>query len=113
MTDSAAAKFISISNAPGGVLADLALFELARLSLDNGDAEGAIVYVDKLGDSFPESYYLPYGLKAKADILSSDPLRAEEAGDIYRRLLENYPDFPFLSAIRQKLRQLEELYGSS
>lgn len=113
MTDSAVAKLGAISEAPDGILGDLAFFELARLSLAEGDGEAAIAYVDRLAESFPESYYLPYGLKTKADIFSSDPLRNEEARDIYRHLLESYPNFPFLSAIRQKLRQLDELYGSS
>lgn len=113
MTDSAFAKLAVIAEAKDSVLADLALFELARLSLDGDSADKAIAYIDRLNESFPESYYLPYGLKIKADVLSSRAERAKEAGDIYRRLLQDYPNFPFLTAVRLKLRQLDELYGSS
>jgi outer membrane protein assembly factor BamD (BamD/ComL family) len=43
-----------------------------------------------------------------ADILSTKTDRIGRAKDIYRELLEKYPDCPFVSDARKRLRRLEE-----
>jgi tetratricopeptide (TPR) repeat protein len=106
MTDSAAAKLGLIAGAT-------ALWKLAQISLHREDTLQAIAYVDRLAAEFPESYYLPYGLQMKADLFSVHRDRLDEAREIYRSLLESYPNFPFISAVRQKMRELEAPVGSS
>jgi tetratricopeptide (TPR) repeat protein len=113
LIDSAVEKLGLIAEQSEHVLADAALYELAQISLDGDDTSQAIDYVDGLAERFPDSYYLPYGLKMKADLYSGQVDLVERAKEIYRRLLEDYPNFPFASAIRQKMRQLEQAVGSS
>ena len=113
LIDSAVEKLGLIAGQSDHVLADVALYELAHISLDAGDSSQAINYIDSLTERFADSYYLPYGLKLKADIFSDQPEMVERAAEIYRRILEDYPNFPFASAVRQKMRQLEQTAASS
>ncbi len=113
MVDSALNRFELMAGAEDRSLADLALYELAGVSLAHADTTGGMEYLDMLAKDFPESYYLPYALRSKADLLGTALDRQAEAREIYRYLLENFPNFPFVSEIRQKVRSLEERLGSS
>ena len=88
-------------------LADVALYRLALLSLDRFDSTSALGFVDRLQERLPESYYLPYGLKIKADILLTSPDTEEAGREIFRHLLEAHPNYPFTSEVRKRLRELE------
>lgn len=107
LPDSMTAKLLLIAHDPNKALADIALYKLAMLSLDRSDPATAIEYIDQLAAGFPESYYLPYGLKTKADIYVARPDGIEQAKSMYRHLLENYPNYPFISEVRKKMHQLE------
>jgi len=107
MPDSTAAKLFLIVNNPSRALADVALYKLAVLSLSRADSSAAIEFIEQLAEEFPESYYLPYGMKAKADIHLARPDGVEQARSIYRHLLEEYPNYPFISEVRKTMRQLE------
>lgn len=108
MEDSLVATLVGIAESPlSGGLADFALFRLVNISLANNDATSVLKYVQRL-ERFPESYYYPYGLKAKGDIYYSDTERIEECKLIYRQLLQEFPDYPFTSEVRQRLRDLED-----
>jgi len=107
MPDSTRLRFNEIANTPGGALADIALYRLAGLDLEGADTLSALGYIERLITEFPESYYLPFGMKIKADIYVLDENKTEEAKNLYRHLLENYGTYPFISKIRDKLRQLE------
>lgn len=109
MQDSLVVNLVAITKSPsGGALADLALFRLVNISLADDDTTGVLEYVQRLQESFPESYYYPYGLKAKGDIYYTDTERIDECKQIYRLLLEEFPNYPFISEVRQKLRDLED-----
>jgi len=105
--DSTISRLISIADAENKALADIALFRLTEIVLRRGDSTGAVRYVDRMEAEHAESYYLPYGLKTKADVLESKPDSLVQAKEIYRRLLENYPNYPFINEVREKLRKLE------
>jgi len=107
MPDSARARLQTIAESDGGVLADVALFRLANLEIEQSNSTAALSAIEQLIANFPDSYYTPYGLKTKADMLLKTDVGTIEAGQIYRLLLETYPDYPFASEIRQKLRELE------
>ena len=106
--DSAVFRLSAAVNAQNKALADFALFQMTEIVLENGDEETAVSYVDRLAEEFPESYYLPFGLKIKADILfdseDSNNLK-DEAKQIYKTLLESYPNYPFINKVRQILRE--------
>ncbi|MCP4686220.1 MAG: tetratricopeptide repeat protein [bacterium] len=106
--DSTRAKLTAIAEATNPALADVALFRLAQLDLEAKDSTAALSTIDRLLADFPESYYLPYGMKIKADMIFDGDPAAEEARLLYRRLLESFPDYPFASEVREKLRRLEK-----
>ena len=105
--DSTVSRLVSIADAENQALADIALFRLVEIVLNRGDSTGAVKYVDRMEAEHTESYYLPYGLKAKADVLVAKPDSVASAKEIYRRLLENYQNYPFINEVREKLRKLE------
>jgi len=114
MIDSTIMKLTQIADDNDKILADIALYELGILSLNiKHDSTLAQTYFDRLIDNFQESYYLPFGLKNKADILMTSPANQDEAKKIYLQLLESYSNYPFITEIRQRLRALEENPGAA
>jgi tetratricopeptide (TPR) repeat protein len=107
MPDSVEAKLLRIVQDKNKALADVALYRLALLSMERSDSAKAVAYIDQLSKEFSDSYYLPYGLKIKADILVAHPEEVGKAKEIYRLLLEKYPNYPFISNVRERMRQLE------
>ena len=109
MQDSLEVALVSIAESSSAVaLADFALYRLVNISLADNDTAGVLKYVQRLEERFPESYYYPYGLKAKGDIYYSDNSRVEDCKLIYRQLLEQFPNYPFTSEVRKRLRDLED-----
>ncbi|MBN1211140.1 MAG: tetratricopeptide repeat protein [candidate division Zixibacteria bacterium] len=107
MLDSTRTRLERIAADENKALADIALFHLAELNLQSADTVSALGFIDRLINNFPDSYYLPFGMKTRADILVKDKNTREEARDIYRFLLENYPNYPFISDVRESMRRLE------
>ena len=108
MPDSARARYRQLAGGPDAVLGDIALLRLARMDLVEADSSGAMVTLDTLLARYPESYYYPFGLKVKADILMTRSERREDAAILYRRLLEEFPNYPFASDVRESLRRYEQ-----
>ena len=106
--DSVFQKLELIAKNESTVLADFALFKLIQFSSDFGDTAKTIAFVDTLSEKFPESYYMPFGLKKKADIYILDEDKTEEAVALYKLLLEKHTNYPFISEIREKLRALAD-----
>ena len=90
------------------VLADFSLFTMTRLYLAGDDSVRALESINKMETDFSESYYFPYSLKEKADILLKQNKKADEGYTIYRHLLENFPNYPFIPEIRKILRAVSE-----
>ena len=44
----------------------------------------------------------------EADILCGSAATIENAKATYRRLLEKYPNYPFIAEIRRKLKEMDE-----
>lgn len=106
--DSTRRKLMDLVEADNKSLADIALIKLSQLELNLADTAAVLEQIDRLEREYPDSYSLPYGLKTKADILLQNEESFDEAKDIYRRLLEEYSDYPFISGVRKLLRNLEE-----
>lgn len=107
MPDSSRTRLKSLVENPDTTLADVALHRLIRLDLEQSDSTAALANIDLMAERFPESYYLPYALKVKADMLIANTVSFEEARTIYRRLLEEFPNYPFISKVRKSMRELE------
>ncbi len=99
-------KQICLVNIPS--LAPLSYLRLAELDNAKDNSSGAVTAVDSLFAKYPESYFTPYGLKVKADILLKSEQQYDNAIEIYRNLLEQYPKYPFAAEIRDILRRESE-----
>jgi TolA-binding protein len=77
------------------------------MEIGRSDSSAAFEVLDRLIDEFPESYYLPLGMKLKADMLFDGKRNIEQARELYRQLLESYPDYPFTNEVRDRLREIE------
>jgi len=108
MPDSVAARLLQIADNDNPALADVALYRLVNLSIEQTDSVSALDYIDSLEARFPESYYVPFGLKLKGEMFLGDPNRQQDGKKLYRRLLESYPNYPFISDVRKTLRALED-----
>jgi tetratricopeptide (TPR) repeat protein len=106
--DSARVKFEDLVNTSQKSLADVSLLTLAEMALDRQDTTAALGNVERLMTEFPESYYVPFGVKLKADILVRKPATYDEAVGLYRQLLQAYPNFPESSEVRNILRLLNQ-----
>lgn len=111
--DSVIKRLDKIAGDDSKVLADFALYKLYQETLAQGDTARTITYIDRLKESFPESYYLPFGLKQKADIYLGENNKADEAKAIYLHLLETYPNYPFISEVRKTLREITDKQDSA
>ena len=105
--DSARTWFDRLTLADSRALADNALNRLVEINLLAADTSAALDAVERLTAGYPESYFTPYGLKAKADILLAGRGTPQQAKEIYRQLLEQFPNYPFATDVRKRMRQLE------
>jgi tetratricopeptide (TPR) repeat protein len=106
--DSAAGALNSIATSGNGNVADIATWELAELNFNRNDSTASLTLATEMEEKFPESYYLPFALKLQADILCGSKVSAEKAKVIYRRLLEKYPNYPFIAEVRRRLQEMDE-----
>ncbi|MCP4567205.1 MAG: tetratricopeptide repeat protein [FCB group bacterium] len=86
-------------------LAPLSYYHLANLYRNQDRRQETIAAVDSLAANYPQSYYMPLGLKLKADLLWTDDNTRQEAKNLYRDLLEKYGSYPFAAEIRELLRR--------
>ncbi len=107
-SDSAIMILDKIASDKSKVLADFALYKITKMSLLKNDSLKALEYINQMEENFADSYYFPYSLKQKADILFTDEKKADEAYKIYRQLLIEFPNYPFISEIRKILRTSSE-----
>lgn len=107
MIDSSVAELKLIADNENQAIADVALHRLAEIALARGDSTAAIEYSDKLIDGFPDSYYRAFGMKREADIYYERAETFDKARQMYRHLLEHYSDYPFISDVRKRMRQLD------
>lgn len=110
LPDSTRARLHKLAYSERVTLVDLPLYRLAQLELGLADSTAATDAINHLIKKFPESYYLPLGMKIKADMLIKTEAGLEEARTMYKYLLEHYPDYPFASEVREILRRLETDY---
>ncbi len=106
--DSQVIVFDKIARNQSKVLADFALFKISEILLSQNDSLKALEYINQMEENFSDSYYFPYSLKEKADILRVQSKKADEAYKIYRRLLKEFPNYPFISKVRKILRTVSE-----
>lgn len=105
MYDSQAIALEFVADNEDSLLADLALYELAQLYFKQNDTALVLSQYQKIIDDFGESYYRPFALKGKADLIVADPEKKEEAVEIYRMLLMEHPNYPFTDEIRNRIKE--------
>lgn len=89
-------------------LSPVSYLNLANLYYQQDRTDDAVNAIDSLKSQYPESYFLPYGLKLKADIYFEIDENRDEAIEIYKNLLRDYSNYPFSAPIRDLLRSESE-----
>lgn len=111
--DSSRVKLETLTQGEKPPLADVALYRLTNISFTSFQPQRALVYAERLIDSFPDSYFTPYVVKARADWYFERGERLEEIRGVYRDLLRDHANYPFASDVRERLRQLDRPAGSA
>jgi tetratricopeptide (TPR) repeat protein len=107
MPDSVRSRLETIIERGQSPLAGLSTYKLAGFYSGQGDTAGALQTISRMEENYGDDYFYPYALKLKGDILSKDPAGREQAGQIYKELLEKYDSYPFVGEIRETLQQLD------
>jgi len=107
MIDSTLIMYQQVIDQPGSKLADIALYNIILIELNRDEIKTVRENLEILISGYPDSYYYPLGLKIKADMIIEYEDNIEEGMIIYRKLLEEFSDYPFTSEIRDKLRELD------
>jgi len=107
MPDSMENRFNAIINQGLSPLTGITFYQLADYYAQNNAEDQALEVIDKIEKEYPDDYFYPYCLKIKGDIFSCDEEKKDEASEIYRLILTDYGNYPFLGEIRKKLQELE------
>ena len=108
MKDSLALPLDKLASHDDTTLADIAILELGKTHLADGDTARALEYFNMINEQYPESYFAPYANKFKADIYFQDKSKRVQAIAIYRSLLREYKTYPFAAEVRENLRAVGE-----
>lgn len=108
MTDSLEASLTKICRVGVRSLAPVSYLRLAQVYYGQKKYAQALEAVDSLNGQYADSYFAPYGLKLKADVLLLSPQTRDAALVMYRDLLEKNGAYPFAAEIREILRRETE-----
>jgi tetratricopeptide (TPR) repeat protein len=87
-------------------LLERARLELANLERERGRVDAALAQLDRIVLDQPDGRLAPRALALRGEILATDRRDAAAARREYERLLVQYPDYLFVTEIRQRLREL-------
>jgi tetratricopeptide (TPR) repeat protein len=104
--DSAVAKYRSIIDRGNTPLTGVSIYRLADFYAERDDLVSALTTIEIMEDNYRDDYFYPYCLKLKGDIYSRDNNNLEAASEIYRGILENFGNYPFVGEIRESLQKL-------
>jgi len=107
MPDSMVSEFNAILDKGRSPLAGITNYKLAAYYESAGEDKTALELIDKMKEEDSDDYFFPYCLKIKGDILSHDQARVNEASEIYKLILTDFGDYPFIGEIRKRLQELE------
>ncbi|UCD93725.1 MAG: tetratricopeptide repeat protein [Candidatus Zixiibacteriota bacterium] len=107
MPDSVRSRLETIIERRQSPLIGLSTYKLAGFYSGLGDTVSALQTISRMEENHRDDYFYPYALKLKGDILRQDPAGREQAGQIYKELLEKYDSYPFIGEIRETLQQLD------
>ncbi len=107
MPDSMESRFNSIIDQRLSPLTGITYYQLADYYAKNNADYKALEVIDKIEKKYPDDYFYPYCLKIKGDIFFRDEEKKDKASEIYRLILTDYGNYPFLGEIRKKLQKLE------
>ncbi len=107
LPDSAKTALTDLMSGDDKRLADVACYMLADLMLKQSDTTQATGYLEQGIHDFTDSFYRPYMLKELADLKSLHLQGREAAQQLYRELLEKYPNHPYAADARKRMKALE------
>jgi len=106
LPDSMESRLNTIINRGLSPLIGITFYQLADYYAQNNEVTKALDIIDKFEKEYPDDYFYPYCLKIKGDIFFDDETKKDEASEIYRLILTDYGNYPFLGEIRKKLQEL-------
>ena len=106
--DSMESRYNRIIDMGQSSLTGMTMLRLAESYCKNGDTTSALAIIDRMAAGYAGDYFFPYTLKLKGDIFAADPVRVDEAVEIYRDLLQNYGSYPFIGEVREALQKIEK-----
>ncbi len=106
MPDSAEAMLKSVIERGMTPLLGTSMYRLAANYMNHGKNDQALEVVEEMKKDYPDDYFYPYCLKIKGDIYLQDDSTRAEGVEIYKSILENYGNYPFVGEVREKLQEL-------
>ena len=113
LPDSLVERYKEIISRGPSSLTGLAMLRLSEHYFKTHNTPSALDVIDQMARDYTEDYFFPYALKLKGEILSKNPDKQDEAAEIYRDLLQNYGNYPFIGEIREALQNIENTRPAS
>jgi len=87
-------------------LKDMLLYRRALTNRQLDRPKEALESLDEIIEKSPDGFYAPFSLLLKAKILSEDLGEEDEAGRVYKQIMEDYEDSLVSEEARERLRAL-------
>lgn len=104
--DQVLAQIESLDYLQNPFLKDMLSYRRASTNRRLDRPKEALKSLDEIIERSPDGFYAPFSLLLKAKILSEDLGKKEEAGQVYKQIMENYEDSLVSEEAREKLRAL-------
>jgi len=106
MPDSVETMLKSVIERGETPLLGTAMYRLAANYSNHGETSKALSVIGEMGEKYPEDYFYPFCLKIKGDIYIQEEETRAEGVAIYKTILEEYGNYPFVGEVREKLQKL-------
>jgi len=104
--DQVLAHIESLDYSQNPFLRDMLLYRRASTNQQLDRPQEALKSLEEIASNSPDGFYAPLSLLLKAKILSEDLGKEQEAGQVYKEIMENYEDSLVSEEARQRLRAL-------
>ncbi len=105
--DSVIDKYKAIIEMGPSPLIGTSMYRLATYYSALADTVDALIIIDTMEAQYSDDYFFPYALKLKADICAARVEKRETAIEIYKDILQNHSDYPFVGEVRESLQRIQ------
>lgn len=104
-----------VKTAPNGILADIALIRIARLTADEGRTEASLEALERIVSDYPNSKYAPEALEKLARLRGEESMGPDwdqastiDSADHWRTLADQYPNDPRAKLAPEQIKILRD-----